>query len=79
MSLQMQEELAPGDLERKGIKLSQVFSRFREVKVAVIAHQGGNQQLVQVAVGFGKATTNLFVIFDKRGRIINVDISRDLV
>ena len=56
-----------------------MFSTFRKVKVAVIAHQGGNQQLVQVAVAFGKATTNLFVIFDKRGRIINVDISRDLV
>ena len=50
---------------------------FRKVKDAVIAHQGGDQQLVLVAVAFGKATTNLFVIFDERGQIINVDISRD--
>ena len=27
----------------------------------------------------GQATTNLFVIFDASGRIINVDISRDFV
>ena len=79
MSLQLQEELAPGDLERKWTKLSKVSGGFRKVKDAVIAHQGGNQQLVLVAVAFGKATTNLFVIFDERGQIINVDISRDFV
>ena len=79
MSLELQEELAPGDLERKWTKLSKVSGGFRKVKDAVIAHQGGNQQLVLVAVAFGKATTNLFVIFDERGQIINVDISRDFV
>ena len=79
ISLQLQEELAPGDLERKWTKLSQVSGGFRKVKDAVIAHQGGDQQLVLVAVAFGKATTNLFVIFDESGRIINVDISRDFV
>ncbi len=79
MSLQLQEDLAPGDLERKWTKLSQVSGGFRNVKDAVIAHQGGDQQLVLVAVAFGKATTNLFVIFDESGRIINVDISRDFV
>ena len=79
MSLQLQEELAPGDLERKWTKLSQVSGGFRKVKDAVIAHQGGDQQLVLVAVAFGQATTNLFVIFDASGRIINVDTSRDFV
>ena len=79
MSLQLQEELAPGDLERKWAKLSRTSGGFRKVKDAVIAHQGGEQQLVLVAVSFGKATTNLFVIFDERGRITNVDISRDFV
>ena len=79
MSLQLQEELAPEDLERKWTKLSQVSGGFRKVKDAVIAHQGGDQQLVLVAVAFGQATTNLFVIFDASGRIINVDISRDFV
>ena len=79
MSSQLQEELAPGDLERKWTKLSQVSGGFRKVKDAVIAHQGGDQQLVLVAVAFGEATSNLFVIFDERGRIINVDISRDFV
>ena len=79
MSLQLQEELAPGDLERKWTKLSRVAGGFRKVKDAVIAHQGGDQQLVLVAVAFGNATSCLFVIFDERGRIINVDISRDFV
>ena len=50
-----------------------------EVKDAVIANQGGDQQLVLVAVAFGQATTNLFEIFDASGRIINVDISLDFV
>lgn len=78
MTLELQEELAPGDLERKWTKLSRVAGGFRKVKDAVIAHQG-DQQLVLVAVAFGNATSNLFVIFDERGRIINVDISRDFV
>ena len=76
---QLQEELAPGDLERKWTKLSQVSGGFRKVKDAVIAHRGSDQQLVLVAIAFGQATTNLFVIFDASGRIINVDISRDFV
>ena len=41
MSLQLQEELAPGDLERKWTRLSQVSGGFRKAKDAVIAHQGG--------------------------------------
>ena len=79
MSLQLPEELAPGDMERKWTKLSQVSGGFRKVKDAVIAHQSGDQQLVLVAGAFGKATINLFVIFDESGRLINVDISRDFV
>ena len=79
MSLQLQEELAPGNLERKWTKLSQVSGGFSKVKDAVIVHQGSYQQLVLVAAAFGQATTNLFVIFDASGRIINVDISRDFV
>ena len=79
MFLQLQEELAPGDPERKWTKLNQISSGFRKGKDAVIAHQGGDQQLVLVAFAFGQATTNLFVIFDASGRIINVDISREFV
>ena len=79
LSLDLQQDLAPADLQRKWTKLSKVSGGFRQIKDAVIASQGGNQQLVLVAVEFGQATSNLFVIFDDRGRIINVDISRDFV
>ena len=79
LSLDMQSELAPGDLERKWTKLQKVSGGFRQVKDAVIANQGGEQQLVLVAVEFVNTTSNLFVIFDGSGRIINVDISRDFV
>ena len=75
LSLDMQSELAPGDLERKWTKLQKVSGGFRQVKDAVIANQGGEQQLVLVAVEFVNTTSNLFVIFDGSGRIINVDIS----
>ena len=79
LQIDFQKELAPGDLERKWTKLTRVSGGFRAVKDAVVASQGGEQQLVLVCVEFGKATTNLFVIFDDQGRIINVDISRDFV
>ena len=49
------------------------------MKDAVIANQGGEQQLVLVAVEFVNTTSNLFVIFDGSGRIINVDISEEFV
>ena len=61
------------------LKLSSVAGGFRQLKDAVIASQGGDQQLVLVSIEFGNATSNLFVIFDERGQIINVDISRDFV
>lgn len=79
LSLELQQDLAPADLERKWTKLSAVSGGFRKVKNAVVASSGGDQQLVLVAVEFGTATSNLFVIFDERGRITNVDISRDFV
>jgi hypothetical protein len=79
LSLDLQQDLPPTDLQRKWTKIANVSGGFRKIKDAVIASQGGNQQLVLVAVEFGKATSNLFVIFDDRGRIINVDISRDFV
>lgn len=79
LQIDFQKELAPGDLERKWTKLTKLSGGFRNVKDAVVASQGGEQQLVLVCVEFGKATTNLFVIFDDQGRIINVDISRDFV
>ena len=79
LSLELQQELSPADLKRKWTKLSSVSSRYRKLKEAVVASQGGDQQLVLVSVEFGDATSNLFVIFDERGQIINVDISRDFV
>ena len=79
LSLDLQEDLAPDDLRRKWVKLSSVAGGFRQLKDAVIASQGGDQQLVLVSIEFGNATSNLFVIFDERGQIINVDISRDFV
>ena len=79
LSLDMQSELAPGDLERKWTKLQKVSGGFRQVKDAVIANEGGQQQLVLVAVEFVNTTSNLFVIFDASGRIINVDISQEFV
>ena len=79
LSLDLQQDLAPADLERKWTKLSKVSGGFRKLKQAVIASQGGDQQLVLVSVEFGDATSNLFVIFNQRGQIINVDISRDFV
>ena len=77
--MELQQELVPADLERKWTKLSSVSGGFTKLKEAVVASQGGDQQLVLVSVEFGDATSNLFVIFDERGQIINVDISRDFV
>ncbi len=79
LSLDFQKEISPEDLQRKWSKLSRVLGGVKRIKNAVVASQGGEQQLVLVTIEFGTVTDNLFVIFDPQGRIINVDFSEDLV
>ena len=77
-SLQFQEELEPGDLQRKWTKLART-SVIPGCQGRGDRRSGRRAQLVLVTVDFADVTTNLFVIFDRSGRIINVDISRDFV
>ena len=79
LSLDFQKEISPEDLERKWSKLSRILGGVKRIKNAVISSRGAEQQLVLVTIEFGTVTDNLFVIFDARGRIINVDFSEDLV
>ena len=71
--------MKPQDLQRKWTKLNRVTGGFQKVKDAIVASQGGEQQLVLVTIEFGDLTDNLFVIFNSQGEIINVDFSADLV
>ncbi|WP_115016916.1 DUF3887 domain-containing protein [Synechococcus sp. UW140] len=79
LDLDFQKEIGPQDLKRKWSKLSRVLGGTKQIKSALVASQGGEQQLVLVTIEFGKVTDNLFVIFNREGRIINVDFSADLV
>ncbi|MEB3241318.1 MAG: DUF3887 domain-containing protein [Synechococcus sp.] len=79
LDLAFQKEISPQDLQRKWSKLSRALGGVKRVKSALVASQGGDQQLVLVTIQFGKVTDNLFVIFNREGRIINVDFSSDLV
>ena len=79
LDLDFQKEISPQDLERKWSKLVRVLGGMKEIKTALVANEGGEQQLVLVTIAFGKVTDNLFVIFNREGRIINVDFSADLV
>ena len=51
----------------------------KSIKSALAASSSAEQQLVLVTIEFGNMTDNLFVIFNRQGRIINVDFSADLV
>ena len=79
LDLDFQKEIGPQDLKRKWSKLARTLGGVKEIKSALVASQGGDQQLVLVTIEFGKVTDNLFVIFNRDGRIINVDFSADLV
>ena len=61
------------DQARKG------FRRLHQDQGCFDRQSGDDQQPLLVAVEFGNATDNLFVIFDNRGRIISVDTYRDFV
>ena len=79
LELSFQQELKPEDLQRKWTKLDRVTGGFKKIETAIVASQGGEQQLVLVTIEFGNLTDNLFVIFNDQGEIINVDFSADLV
>ena len=79
LDLDFQKEISPQDLKRKWSKLVRVLGGMKDIKTALVANEGGEQQLVLVTIAFGKITDNLFVIFNREGRIINVDFSPDLV
>ena len=79
LDLDFQKEISPADLQRKWTKLEGLLGGVKRIKSALVASQGGDQQLVLVTIEFGKITDNLFVIFNRQGRIINVDFSADLV
>ena len=79
LDLDFQKEISPSDLRRKWTKLETVLGGVKRIKSALVASQGGEQQLVLITIEFGKVTDNLFVIFNSQGRIINVDFSADLV
>ena len=79
LDLDFQKEISPQDLQRKWGKLARTLGGVKAIKSALVASQGGDQQLVLVTIEFGKVTDNLFVIFNRDGRITNVDFSADLV
>ena len=67
LDLEFQKEISPADLERKWSKLERVLGGMKQVKSALVASQGSEQQLVLVTIEFGNVTDNLFVIFNSRG------------
>ena len=79
LDLDFQREISPADLERKWSKLARVLGGVKNIENALVATRTGEQQLVLVTIEFGDVTDNLFVIFNRQGRIINVDFSADLV
>ena len=79
LDLDFQKEISPADLKRKWSKLERVLGGVKSIKSALAASSSSEQQLVLVTIEFGNMTDNLFVIFNRQGRIINVDFSADLV
>jgi hypothetical protein len=77
LSLQMQEEMPPGTIQARWQGLERLVGNFQEIKGTVVAHAGGDQQLVLVTTRFGRLTDNLFVIFDGKNRIIGIDFPID--
>ena len=64
--------LAQGDLGKSLLTSRPVMDDIMQALPATF-------ELVLVTIEFGKITDNLFVIFNRQGRIINVDFSADLV
>jgi hypothetical protein len=77
LSLQMQEEMTPGAIQARWQGLERLVGNFQEIKGTVVANAGGDQQLVLVTTRFARLTDNLFVIFDRKNRIIGIDFPID--
>lgn len=76
LALPLQEELSPQAIAKKWADLQQMAGSFVGIRGALVAASGGDQQLVLVTIQFSRLTDNLFVIFDRDGRIIGVDFPR---
>lgn len=77
LSLALQEQITPGAIQARWQGLERLAGNFQEIKGTVVAHAGGDQQLVLVTTRFARLTDNLFVIFDARNRIIGIDFPID--
>ncbi|QEY31412.1 DUF3887 domain-containing protein [Synechococcus sp. RSCCF101] len=73
MVLSLQEDLPPESMQEQWNGLQESTGPFEGVRGAVVASEGGDQQLVLVTTDFGRLTDNIFVIFDRQGRISGVD------
>lgn len=77
LSLRLQEELPPATITARWQGLERRVGAFKDIKGTVVAHAGGEQQLVLVTTRFARLTDNLFVIFDDRNRIVGIDFPND--
>jgi hypothetical protein len=77
LALSLQEELPPATITARWQALERRVGNFKDIKGTVVAHAGGDQQLVLVTTRFAKLTDNLFVIFDGKNRIVGIDFPID--
>ncbi len=77
LSLSLQEELPPATIKARWQGLERRVGDFKDIKGTVVAHAGGDQQLVLVTTRFARLTDNLFVIFDGKNRIVGIDFPID--
>ncbi|MCP9849376.1 DUF3887 domain-containing protein [Cyanobium sp. Morenito 9A2] len=77
LSIRLQEELTPAVIQARWRGLERRVGPFQQIKGTVVAHAGGDQQLVLVTTRFAKLTDNLFVIFDGQNRIVGIDFPID--
>lgn len=77
LALSLQEELRPATIKARWQRLERRVGDFKSIKGTVVAHAGGDQQLVLVTTRFARLTDNLFVIFDGMNRIVGIDFPID--
>ena len=77
LSLPLQEELTPANLQAKWQQLQRYTGNFVRVRRVIEAEQSPDSQLVLVNTEFNRITDSLFVVLNQNNEIINVDFPQD--
>ena len=78
LSLDFQNELPPGALQKRWQELQRVTGNFQQIRKVTEADHTSDSKLVLVETDFNRLSDSLFIILNNKNQIIGVDFPTDV-